>query len=102
MPEFKFQIGELVYSKAALADCELFMDLGELQLPKAAMVIEQLTQTCPGGTQLRYSVALGGQVSNAHEIELLAASEFDKPAFCMRWVAAKAKQAGSTAFDKPT
>jgi hypothetical protein len=46
--EFEFEIGEQVYFKTALHNAEA--------TPKRFIVLEQIAQRCPGGTQMFYHV----------------------------------------------
>jgi hypothetical protein len=78
MKEHCFKIGDLVYGKAGIADCFLSAKVGELRVPNAAVVLEQLTQTCCGGTQYHYVISpMRGSRYHVAEIELVAANEFD-------------------------
>lgn len=75
MPEFKFNIGDLVVAKAAMADCESSFAIDGMQGTRAKvfMVCERLTQECHGGVQIKYGLS-GGAI--ALEIELAPFSEY--------------------------
>lgn len=75
---FKFQIGSLVAFKSAVA----LLDIGKKgafvynrPMPRSFMVLETLTQTCPGGTQLHYALSDGGEHIRALEVELVSWDE---------------------------
>lgn len=76
MADFKFQLGDLVSLKSAIAELNLSTKIGdELLIPRVAMIVERVRQECPGGEQLHYRCSLRGQVSNHLEIELVAFHE---------------------------
>jgi hypothetical protein len=77
MPEFKFQIGQLVTLKTALADCLKRAGLGTLSTPTSGIVVERMSQECPGGVQLHYAVARNGETLRCNEIELISFDEVD-------------------------
>ena len=80
MPEFKYQIGELVTTRQVLAEIEMAAKIGEARCPKALMIIERLTQECPGGVQLHYALSYDGSIYRVNEIEVAPLSEFDASA----------------------
>lgn len=77
---FKFAIGDIVLFKIALSNNLLDPDLR----PNAFMVIERLTQECPGGVQLHYVVNAGGKLHRALECELISIADVDTTKFQRR------------------
>lgn len=75
MAEFKFKIGDLVVFKAGIADSMQSCKAGRHAQPNHFMVVQRLSQECPGGTQLSYDLPGLGRMAN--EIELASPDEFD-------------------------
>ena len=61
----QFKLGDIVALKSACA-----ATLGQ-RTPVPFMVVELITQTCPGGTQFKYKVSSGTHAGQALDIELL-------------------------------
>jgi len=61
MPEFKFQLGDIVAIKSALVEsvCGRY--------PKPFQVMEQILQACSGGSQIYYAIRMDGFVKIAEE-----------------------------------
>lgn len=59
MREFKFKIGDLVYSRAGIHDCKVGMRINSTRTPIATMISERVHQECPGGVQLHYKLDNG-------------------------------------------
>lgn len=89
MPEFKFQIGDILCLRTALVECAANAAAGNRHYPVALQVIERRSQECPNGTQLHYAFSKGDQLALFNETELLPYSEFDSAGLAV--VAAKAK-----------
>ena len=64
--EFKFDIGDIVAIRAALAEA----DAG--RTPRPLQILEQLRERCPGGEQLHYYVRAGKEIQRVLELELIA------------------------------
>lgn len=74
---FKFNIGDLVITKEAAANCTVSAEHGiAARHPNHLLVVQRESQECPGGTQYHY-VFGGDQPRKMNEIELMLASEFD-------------------------
>lgn len=75
MSEFKFQIGQLVYTSANLQEIRDVLRAGKLGSPRCGMVEEQISHTCCGGTQLYYAISLGGGRFKEPEANLVAVGD---------------------------
>ena len=76
---FKFAIGDLVYTKGAVAHSMSMARIGEVSSPIELIVCERIRQECPGGVQLKYLV--GDQHWQFLEEELCPVSDFDVEKF---------------------
>ena len=65
MKEFRFQLGDIVATKSALAESKCG------RYPKAFQVIETFKQTCPGGVQLHYLLRVENSPIRILEEELV-------------------------------
>lgn len=86
MPEFRFQIGDIVYTKVGVHDSQKWTRFGELRLPNAVMVCERISQECPGGVQLKYAICMNNVQATLLECELVAVSDVDFDALCDAWI----------------
>jgi hypothetical protein len=66
---FRFSIGDIVYYRCGLDQWVRFQSDG---VPKAFCVLEQIAQTCPGGTQIHYRIRAGGETAQVLEHEIVA------------------------------
>ena len=68
--EFAFEIGEVVYTKAAMEELR-----ANLSRPRAMYIQERLACECPGGVQLYYYVINDGQVIKIPEGSIVRAAD---------------------------
>jgi len=61
MQEFKFQLGDIVAIKSALAESACG------RYPKAFQIMEQIVEVCPGGSQIYYAIRMDGFVKIPEE-----------------------------------
>ncbi len=77
MPYFRFKLGDLVVFKTAIASSLMKCRAAWLALPEVGMIVERLSQECPGGLQLKYVVSINKEVGTVFEIELMSYAEYD-------------------------
>lgn len=77
MFDFKYQIGDILIHRAALAECVAAAAAGQYRWPAALLVVERNGQQCPGGVQLHYTFSGEAGPRRLNEIELAPYSEFD-------------------------
>ena len=77
MNEFRFALGDMVMSKAAIADAFSNIHTGHPSLPSRMMVVERILQECPGGAQRHYGCSNGGDPLRFLEIQIVPAADFD-------------------------
>ena len=76
MDEFKFKIGDLVTTRAAIAECEDGARVGQCRTPMRFVIVERRTQECPGGMQLHYMLARDGKSGLFNEIEVASIDDW--------------------------
>lgn len=69
---FEFEIGDLVTTHAAIEECRMAGG----RAPRVGMIVERISQECPGGFQRQYRFRLGSsEMYTFNEIEVVAVSE---------------------------
>ena len=92
--DFRFKIGELVYTKVGIHEAQVGCRAGVFVHPAAYMVLETLGQTCPAGIEQRhYLVSHPSGRYRANEIELAPLSDWDEQAAVEAYLAAETAQA---------
>lgn len=74
---FKFEIGQIVTTKAGIEGARRNCAIGYPHCPVLATIIQRQSVECPGGTQHEYMLACDGKRVMANEIELALPDEFD-------------------------
>lgn len=80
MPDFQFNLGDLVITKVGAAEAQWNAEMGVTGAPIPFQITERWTQECPGGVQLKYSISRSGTAYQVLEQELLPLAEFDMEA----------------------
>lgn len=74
---FKFEIGQIVTTRVAIAETVSAAKIGEGRHPHLYMVVSRFLDECPGGVQLHYGLARAGECKRFNEPEVALPSEID-------------------------
>lgn len=75
--EAKFKLGQSVYMRQGLADCETRSRVGLVTLPKSFVIFAVMREECHGGVQHHYIIRLDGETTRVNESELADPSEWN-------------------------
>jgi hypothetical protein len=94
MPEFKFQIGDLVMTRVGAEEAKIGASHGEFAVPVVGTITARISEECTAGVQLSYHFSRSGNVHRFAENELMLASEFDAVAHSNAVEAGKQRKRG--------
>jgi len=70
MPEFKFQIGDIVITKVGCEEAKLHAERGNYCSPTKHFIVGRIWEECPGGVQIHYRINWEDQVLTRNQIAL--------------------------------